>query len=360
MIVDMMRNDLGRIARRGGVEVLSTFDIEKYPTVWQMTSTVQAHSDASVVATVLALFPPASCTGAPKVRTMQIIRELEKDPRGIYTGMLGYFGPGGKARFNVAIRTVVIDRATGQAEFGTGGGIVWDSDPAEEFAECLTKAAVLAQPVPPFDLLETLLYEEGTGYFLLERHLERLSQSADYFDVPLDLGEIRRRLDEEAALVGGGDRRIRLRVDQKGQVFLEATPLARTTGLPWTLKLAERPVDPKNVFLYHKTTYRAVYETARATREDCDDVVLWNDQGQATETTIANLVVEKAGRLITPPVACGLLPGVFRAHLLETGQICEEILTLKDLTQASRLFAVNSVRRWLPAVLKEAGSTSGR
>jgi para-aminobenzoate synthetase/4-amino-4-deoxychorismate lyase len=351
MIVDMMRNDLGRIAARGSVQVVSAFDLEKYPTVYQMTSSVACRTSAPLAEIMRAVFPCASVTGAPKVRTMQIIRELEADARGVYTGSIGWLAPGRKARLSVAIRTVSIDRAAGTAEYGVGGGIVWDSDKAGEYAECATKAAVLTSEVPPLELLETLLYDGAGGYFLLEEHLRRLAESADYFDFAVDLPEVRRRL---AGLAGGlpaGAHRVRLLVDRGGRIVLESAPSPAPSPGPWRLRLADRPISSGSVFLYHKTTCRGVYEAARAAGENCDDVVLYNEHGQVTETTIANLVVEKDGQLVTPPVACGLLPGVFRGHLLQTGQVGEEIVSLDDLRRRPRLFAVNSLRKWLPAVL---------
>jgi para-aminobenzoate synthetase/4-amino-4-deoxychorismate lyase len=351
MIVDMMRNDLGRIADKGSVSVASAFDVEKFPTLYQMTSTVTAKTKASFSEILSALFPAASITGAPKVRTMEIIRELEPDPRGIYTGCIGWLAPGRQASFSVAIRTVALDRTTGTAEYGTGGGIVWDSDRANEYAECETKAAVLAAEAPQFELLETLLYRGTEGYFLLEGHLQRLAESAEYFDFAVDLAEVRRRLLETADCLAHQQHRVRLHVGRQGQIAIEAGPLVDNCPVPWKLRLAPQPIDPQNVFLYHKTTCRTVYEQAYASRGECDDVILWNPDGQATETTIANLVVEKGGRLVTPPVTCGLLPGVLRQHLLDTGQVHEHIVTLDDIRQAQRLFVVNSVRGQVPAVL---------
>lgn len=354
MVVDMVRNDIGRIATWGSVRVDSVFDVEKYPTLFQMTSTVSGKTTAPFVEIMRALFPAASITGAPKIRSMQIIRELEPDERGVYTGCIGYLGPGRTGRFNVAIRTVTIDRSARQAEYGVGGGIVWDSTSEGEYAECCTKAAILAVEVPQFELLETLLYENGKGWFLLARHLQRLSQSAAYFDFAIDMKAIRKRLDDLAESLPAGLQRVRLCVGRRGESVLEAAPLpCLRPPAPLRLELAAEPIDAGNVFLYHKTTRRDLYDSARAVREDCDDVVFWNPQGQVTETTIANLVVEKRGRLITPPVACGLLAGVFRAHLLETGRIAEEVVTIEDLRRAPRVFAVNSVRRWMPAVFQE-------
>ena len=352
MIVDMMRNDLGRVARRGSVRVLSAFDVEKYPTVFQMTSTVAAQTSASLVDILRALFPAASITGAPKVRTMQIIRQLEPEPRGVYTGCVGYLAPKRRAQFNVAIRTVTIDRAAGQAEFGVGGGIVWDSTTAREYAECRVKAEVLTVHVPQFELLETLLHEAAEGYFLLEKHLRRLGESAAYFDFPLDATAVRACLDEHARGLGTGRHRVRLRLSCSGQCSVASTPLpAQDAARPRRLKLAAAPIDSRNVMLHHKTTWREPYEAAYAARDDCDDVVLWNEHGQVTETTISNLVIEKAGQRLTPPVACGLLAGVYRAQLLETDQVREAVVTIEDLQRAEKLFVINSVRRCLPAVL---------
>ena len=351
MIVDMMRNDFGRIARRGSVRVPAAFDVEKYPTVLQMTSTVTARTDAPIAEILRAVFPPASITGAPKLRTMEIIRELEPDPRGVYTGCVGYLAPGRQASFNVAIRTVWIDRAAGRAEYGVGGGIVWDSSHAGEYAECGAKAAVLTADIPRFELLETLLWDGRDGYFLLEGHLRRLADSAEYFAFALDLAGVRRRLDEFGATLPDGRHRVRLCVNRRGEATLASAPLAQPERPPVRkLRLADRPIDRGNPFLYHKTTHRGFYpRSPRAAGED--DFVLWNEQGQATETTIANLVVEQGGRLVTPPVSSGLLPGVFRRQLIETGQIVEEVVTLDGMRRAERLFAVNSVRKWMPAAM---------
>ncbi|MEN6458409.1 MAG: aminodeoxychorismate synthase component I [Thermoguttaceae bacterium] len=351
MIVDMMRNDLGRIAEKGSVQVDAAFDVEKFPTVYQMTSTVSARSTASLTEIFRATFPAASITGAPKVRTMQIIRELERDPRGVYTGCIGWLAPERRAVFSVAIRTVTIDRRAGIAQYGTGGGITWDSQSAGEFAESQTKAALLTTEAPRFELLETMLYQGAEGYSLLDGHLRRLADSAEYFDFAIDLTAVRRQLAALASRLGDQPQCVRLRIGRQGQIAIEASPAPTVRADAWRLRLAHAPVDPQNVFLYHKTTWREVYERAGAARGDCDDVVLWNAEGQATETTIANLVVEKDERLVTPPIACGLLPGVLRQHLLETAQIHEDTVSLDDLRRARRLFAVNSVRGWMPAVL---------
>jgi para-aminobenzoate synthetase/4-amino-4-deoxychorismate lyase len=351
MIVDMIRNDLGRIARTGTVKVRSLFDIERYPTLLQMTSTVAAETAASVSEIFRALFPCASITGAPKVRTMEIIAELEDNPRGVYTGCIGWWAPGRQAQFNVAIRTVHIDRDAGRVEYGVGGGIVWDSVDLDEYRECEVKARVLYAESPDFRLLETLLWIPGRGYFLLDRHLSRLVNSARYFGYWVDLDNIRAHLEQAAASLPSARHRVRLLVDEEGGAQVETYPLARAfPRKPWKVALATAPVDSRDRFLYHKTTHRAVYDAARAEHPDCDDVILRNERGEITEAALANIVVRFGHELITPPVECGLLTGTYRAHLLDHGSIREGILTLADLARADAVYLINSVRGWIPVV----------
>ena len=390
MIVDMIRNDIGRVAIPGSVETVSTYDIEKYPTVWQMTSTVQGrinHEDtkahrnwelqgsrssglrcdkSSVLLDVMkALFPCASITGAPKAKTMEIIRELETSPRKIYTGALGFITPRGEASFNVAIRTAVIDKSTGELEYGVGGGIVWDSDADAEYEETLTKARVLTDPRPDFELLETLLWQPAEGYFLLNEHLQRLGKSAAYFDVPLDMHAVLSALEETAVHLEKIPHRIRLLVNRAGDSEIREIPMedgrARPPGAPLTARrsvpamriaLAKTPVDSRDVFLFHKTTHRSAYEQAKAGLPDCDDVILWNERGEVTESTIANVVVRTEGVLITPPIDCGLLAGTFRETLIKSGEVAEAIISVDELRSADEIYLINSVRKWQRAVLK--------
>ena len=354
MIVDMMRNDLGRIAEVGSVQAPSLFDVERYPTVWQMTSTVTAQSRAPFSQVMSALFPCASITGAPKRRTMQIIAELETTPRRAYTGCIGFYAPGRQAQFNVAIRTVLVDRAAGQAEYGVGGGIVWDSTSAEEYTECLIKARVLSQRRPRFALLESLLWQPGQGYFLLEEHLMRLQEAAVYFQYPLGLPAVQTRLAETAGSLPLTAHKVRLLVEQDGSIVCQAAPL-ETKPAPLRLGLALQPVDAGSPFLYHKTTQRQVYDQALAACPGCDDVLLWNERRQVTETCTANLVFEIGGKRSTPPVACGLLPGTLRARLLAQGEVQERMLTLDELPDCERLYVINSVRGWREAVLPPPG-----
>ena len=344
MIVDMVRNDLGRIARPGSVEVSSLWDVETYPTLHQMTSTCTGRTDAPFGEIAAALFPSASITGAPKVRTMELIAEIEDSPRGIYTGAIGSIGPGRRATFNVAIRTVEIDREAETARYGVGSGIVWDSLAEREYDECLTKALVVTTPEPRFDLLETLRWEPETGYCRLERHLARLADSAAYFDRPVDLEAIRRHLD---AVVLGPDvaQRVRLLLGPEGGVHIEAETIAASAE-PRRLALARRPVDPADRFLFHKTTHRRIYDEAWDGIEDADDVLLFNTHGEITESTIANVVLELGGHQVTPPVSSGLLPGTHRAELLEAGLVVERVVSLTDLERATAISLVSSRGRF--------------
>ncbi|NOZ05708.1 MAG: aminodeoxychorismate synthase component I [Chloroflexi bacterium] len=352
MIVDMIRNDMGRVAAIGSVHVPHLFDIERYPTLWQMTSSVTARTDASLCDIMAALFPCASITGAPKPRTMQIIAGLETEPRRIYTGCIGFIAPGRRAQFNVAIRTVLIDQETGQAEFGTGGGIVWDSVDSEEYTECQVKARVLTERRPEFSLLETLRWTPEHGYFLLAYHLRRLRDSAAYFDFPANMEQVQARLTALAASLPNEPHKVRLLVAQAGTISCQATPLpAESSSHPVRLRLAGSPVDSDNLFLYHKTTHRQVYDTARAAFPDDDDVLLWNERGEITESCTANVVVALEGERVTPPVRCGLLPGTFRAWLLDRQKVREQVIPLEALRRSQGIYLINSVRKWRKAVL---------
>jgi len=354
MIVDMIRNDLGRIANTGTVQVQSLFDVERYPTLLQLTSTVSAQTGASLPEIFQALFPCASITGAPKVRTMQIIRDLEQEPRCVYTGSIGFVLPQRKAQFNVAIRTVHLDRAAGMAEYGTGGGVVWDSVAGQEYEECCTKALVLASDPRPFELLETLLWRPRRGYCLESFHLARLAESALYFGFGVDIDVIKTCLQEFASDLPRCPQRVRLLVDSEGQARLEAKPCAPARGAGRVVKvaLAADPVRSTDRFLYHKTTRREVYDRARAGRNGFDDVILWNERGEITESTIANIVVRFGKQLVTPPVTSGLLAGTLRSALLARDRVREQVVLIEDLARADAVYLVNSVRGWMRCVLK--------
>ncbi|MDM7915900.1 MAG: aminotransferase class IV, partial [Candidatus Eisenbacteria bacterium] len=300
-----------------------------------------------------ALFPPASITGAPKVRTMEILASLETTPRRIYTGTIGFLAPGGRSQWSVAIRTVVVDRETGEAEYGVGGGIVWDSTEEGEYEECRTKAKVLEHRLPAFALLETIRWTPEERFVLLEPHLARLAASSVYFGRALDRDRIVRKLEEAERRFSHAPLRVRLIVEADGAARVEAEPLRAPFPEPYRLRLASSPIDPADPLLYHKTTARSVYDRAleEARAAGCDDALLWNPDGEVTETTIANLAIERGGRLLTPPVRSGLLPGTLRAALLEEGKLAEAPIRIDDLRDGARILLLNSVRGIWPATL---------
>ena len=351
MIVDLLRSDLGRVAITGTVTVSDLFRVEALPTVWQMTSTVRCRTAQSATLTDIlrALFPSGSITGAPKVAAMAAIARLEHAPRGVYCGAVGIIRPGGHATFNVGIRTVRIDRNQGIAECGIGSGIVFDSTAAGEYAEWLMKRRFLMRASSGLKLLETLRLQEGE-YWLLEGHIQRLHRSAEYFGFRLDTERIRQVLDAFAASHGAGNWRVRLLSDREGIPGIEGYVLEPPVPESVIVALASRPVDSQNELLRHKTTDRAVYESFLPA-PGVFDTLLWNEQGHVTEFTRGNIVVELDGQRITPPSDDGLLPGVLRQDLLDSGQIVEKQLSKALLQQATRIWFINSVRGWLPVRL---------
>ena len=337
MIVDLLRNDLGKVSLPGSVHVSSLFQPERYETVWQMTSTVEAtlRPRTSLVELMAALFPCGSITGAPKIRTMQIIRELEPFPRGVYTGTIGVLHPGGDCVFNVAIRTVAIDKESGVATFGVGGGVTIDSTAAGEYEECLVKSRFLSQQAVEFELFESMLLEDGK-IFLLERHLERLRKSAAFFGFELneeELSTLLTRIPFQTA-------KLKLSLRKDGRLTTETSPITNQAG-PKLVRLAERAVNSSDRFLFHKTT----------NRDYRDDIIFYNERNEVTESGTANVVVRLGDQLFTPPVNCGLLAGTFRDHLLAEGKIKERVITVEDLKHADELFLINSVRKWMKAEL---------
>ena len=373
MIVDMVRNDLGRVAAAGSVQAASLFDVERYPLQWQMTSRVVADAPGVPLDRLFeAMFPSGSVTGAPKHSAMGIIRELESTPRGIYTGAIGCLSPDGRAHFNVAIRTAVVDRERGTVEFGVGSGVVWDSIDRDEYEECLLKARMvtgssavassvdLNRPTPSyitgehpdFALFETVRWDPAGGFRLLERHLARLHASADCFGFETDLTDLRVLLEAAVADLTGPTK-VRLRLDYDGSVLCEAVDLDTLPDRPLHAALGAEPVDLSDLFLFHKTTRRSVYERARGSRPSAEAVILWNTSGEITEATDFNVVVEVDGRKVTPPVQCGLLPGTLRAELLESGEIVERRISVSELQHIGRGWLINSVRGQVPFVLSE-------
>lgn len=345
MIVDMVRNDLSRIAQDGSVRVGNLFDVEQYPGVFQMVSEVRAVSNVGFSEVFGALFPSASITGAPKASTMEIITRCENSSRGLYTGSLVVLTPEDRAWCNVAIRTAVIDQHLGSAEYGVGSGVVWDSDWEREYKECVLKSYVVDCKAVRPALLETLRWERDSGYYLLEYHLERLVHSADALGYPCDTTTLRQALmhAEESLDKHQAPTRVRLLLESSGKVRIEVHQLFPVLQ-PYRVALATVPIRSDDLRLVHKTTDRSIYEGVRPQVPGADDVLLWNERGEVTESRIANLVVSIAGSLFTPPLTSGVLPGCARRDLLERGEITERSLHVTDLRDAERLFLVNSVR----------------
>jgi para-aminobenzoate synthetase/4-amino-4-deoxychorismate lyase len=347
MIVDLIRNDLGRLCAYGGVRVEHLFAVERHPTLWQMTSTVTGDLRTGVGYhdVFRALFPCGSITGAPKIRAMQLISQIEDEPRGIYTGAIGYFSRE-RTVFNVAIRTVELGGE--HAKMGVGSGIVIDADAADEYRECLLKAEFLTSQDGIFSLIETILWEDG--YPLLELHLDRLDDSAEYFDFRCDRAAIKAAL--ISLSLGFADRhprKVRLLLNAEGSIQIEHESLSRADASqePVRVCMAAQRTDPGNRFFFHKTTHRQLYTSAlqAAAAEGFDEVLFLNTRGEVTEGAISNIFLVKAGRWCTPPLESGLLAGVYRRHLLETRpEIEERVLYQSDLETADAIHLSNAVR----------------
>ncbi|MDE4086782.1 aminodeoxychorismate synthase component I [Planococcus maritimus] len=347
MIVDLLRNDMSRLAKPGTVQVPKLFEAEKYPTVHQLTSTVEAElpEGLSVFDWFKALFPCGSITGAPKISTMRYIAELEQTPREVYCGAIGYITPEKNAIFNVPIRTVVIDQDKSAARYGVGGGITWDSTSEGEYEELLTKARVLTDQRPEFALLESLKLEDGK-YPLFALHLARMKKSAAYFRFALDEEFVAKQLKSLALDHPTGLFKVRLTLERNGKVELAVQPAAPIEQ-PIRCALAKSPVDSRNAFLYHKTTNRGIYDQHQQHAPDAFSVLLWNDREELTEFTIGNVVAEKDGRFYTPPVSSGLLAGTYREQLIDEGRIETKVLKKEELHTFDAIWFINSVRGWM-------------
>ena len=357
MIVDLLRNDLGRIAKIGSVEVTDLFTVETYRTVHQMTSgiTAELRGELGLKDMLDALFPCGSVTGAPKVRAMEIIRELEALPRGVYTGAIGHIAPNGDAQFNVAIRTLYIDENGG--EMGIGSGVVSDSKADAEFEECLLKGQFLTKVDAPFELIETMRWERGLGIYLLERHLTRLQSSAAHFGYPFDRDKVLAALDAEIAKLDGDVHMLRLLLAEDGALTLTSTRIELPAkGTVWRFAISDSRVDEKDPLFFHKTTRRQFYDREMERQKaltGCDEVVFLNKKGELTEGTRTNLFIELDGRLFTPALTCGLLPGTLREELIDLprAHASEAVLTIADLARAERIYLGNSVRGLVKAEL---------
>jgi para-aminobenzoate synthetase/4-amino-4-deoxychorismate lyase len=347
MITDMVRNDLGQFAQPGSVHVSALFDVEAYPTVWQMTSTVSARSQVGVSTLFAALFPGASITGAPKRASMNFINELETSAREIYTGAIGMIGPGRVARFNVAIRTAWTDKRSDISLYGAGCGIVWDSDPAAELDELQLKTKVLATNSPTFDLLETMRVTAASGIPLLDEHLARLKASAQYFAFAYDPEALRHQL---STLRVEEDSKLRLTLSHSGLVHLEISGLPEESAIQ-PVALVPEPVNKNQPWLYHKTTHRAVYEKAAQQVPAHCEAILVNQDGFVTESAIANVVYKMKGTLFTPPVSDGLLPGTLRTKLVSSGALKERSLPVIEIPKVEQWYLLNALRGWRDAEL---------
>ena len=303
-----------------------------------------------------ALFPCGSVTGAPKVSTMRLIRDLEAEPRQIYCGAIGLISPE-RAIFSVPIRTALIDKVANRAEYGTGSGVTWDSIPEEEYAESLLKSKALTSPRPAFELTEALLLKRGE-YPLLVRHIRRLESSALFFGFPFDTFDtLRALLDESDSVLPQSesvDFKVRLSLAKNGALRTESMPIEAPDGTPQRVALAENPVDSSDVFLFHKTTNRIAYQNSALENPELYDTLLWNERRELTEFTRGNVVLRMEGIDWTPPVECGLLAGTYRGELLERGEIRERILMASDLEKAEAVYFINSVRGRVTVVLENA------
>jgi para-aminobenzoate synthetase / 4-amino-4-deoxychorismate lyase len=379
MIVDLIRNDLSRISAPGSVKVDALFATETYPTLLQMTSTISAVAKPGLTPSSLlaAMFPCGSITGAPKIRAMEIIQDLEAGPRGIYCGTIGHFSPSkrrtkkgedqtskqGNDRWtlNVPIRTLCLPQK-GKGRLNIGSGIVADSNPEAEYNECLLKARFAAAQHTDFALIETIRLENG-HFLCLEQHLQRLQDSAEYFNFKLEKIKVAHCLEDHAqALESGSASRCRLLLDKMGHISVTSTPLPRaeyygsqgfealvSQETDVTVTLHPDFVPSNDVFLRHKTTVRTHFNKAFKLAQKAGhlDAIFLNERGHVTEGAISNIFIYKEGLIITPPESDGLLPGILRAEILknlDATQIKERSLTVGDLRSADRIIIGNAVR----------------
>ena len=350
MIVDLLRNDLSRVSRPGTVKVPSLFAVESYPTVHQMTSTVTSELEEGLGAVdiVEAIFPCGSITGAPKIRSMEIIAEEEGRSRGVYTGSIGRIEPGGDASFNVAIRTLAIRAGESRALMGLGSGIVADSRPQEEWRECLAKGAFVSDPERSFDLIETMRFDPRDGIADIDRHLARMKRSAEAFGFPFDRHGARNEI-QAATFHLREARKVRLLLSRSGALAIEVRPCAPAPSSAVMVGVAPLPVSSDDFRLRHKTSDRAFYDDARE-RAGTFELLFEDEAGFLTEGSFTNIFVPHAGKLRTPPLSRGLLAGVLRERLIASGEAEEADLVAADLVDG--FYIGNAVRGLMPAVLR--------
>ena len=331
MIVDLLRNDLARVAETGSVDVPELFAVETYPTVHQMVSRVTARLREGLgpVDVLETLFPCGSITGAPKIAAIAALHRLEPEPRGAYTGTMGWIEPGGDASFNVLIRTLELGDGETIARLGLGSGLVVDSVLEDEWNECLLKGGFVASDSKNFDLIETMRFDPQGGIANLEEHLDRLSEVAALFDFHFDRHAARNEL-QAATFRHGQPAMLRLLLSPKGSMAIELKPIPEHPRQPVPVAVLPLPVDSADVRLRHKTTARAFLEEARK-KGGAFETIFVEPQGRLTEGSFTNLFVEKDGKLVTPPAERGLLPGLLRARLIAEGRAVEQDVTVDDL-----------------------------
>ncbi|WP_445374759.1 aminodeoxychorismate synthase component I [Photorhabdus tasmaniensis] len=343
MIVDLLRNDLSRISEPGTVSVTKLFEAEKYPTVWQLTSTIQSNikKNTTLYHIFQALFPCGSITGAPKASTMDIIGNIEKAPREVYCGTIGYIEPSlNKAVFNIPIRTLTINK--NKASYGVGGGVTWDSTDVGEYNELLEKTAILNSnsKIPEY-LIESLLLENGE-FFLLDEHLERLYNSAQYFDFEFNGSVIKDNLIELSQLSPGEGYKIIIRLKVNGEFDIESNQISSDMQI-LNLDLTTKNVNSYNVYLYHKTSNRSHFPRVYEGKE----YLLFNERGEITEFVNGNVVLFIDNKWVTPKVSAGLLPGTMRGYYLRENFITEDTILIEDVVKAKKIAFINSVRKWI-------------
>lgn len=346
MIVDLLRNDLGRIAKFNSVKVDSLFDIETYESLFQMTSTIKAElKNDSLTDIIKEIYPCGSITGAPKISTIEIIKRIEKEQRGLYTGTIGLLLPE-KQIFNIAIRTVVVDKETNIAEMGIGSGVVWDSEQSNEYEEVILKGSFLTKKIEYFSLFETMLVENAE-VFLLDYHIARLKKSSEYFLFNFDESEIRKIIVNEIKKTDSNNSyRLKIILNKWGTIKTELNNFVESKDL-FKIKISKTQVNSKNKFLYHKTTMRElyIYELEKAKNEKIDEVIFLNEQGFVTEGTFTNIFIKRDNEIYTPSLENGLLAGCYREFLINSNQVKEKNLTLDDLKNADEIFLTNSLRK---------------
>ena len=348
MIVDLLRNDLGKISKQNSVSVKKLFEVEKYESLFQMVSIIKSRlkDETKLSDLIKNIFPCGSITGAPKIRTMEIIRRLEKRPRGIYTGTIGLLLPE-KNIFNIAIRTAEIDKANKTGRIGLGAGITWGSNADDEYEEVLSKGAFVTQPPNQFEIFTSLLYENGKP-FLLKEHLERLKRSAEYFLFFYNVEKVEKELSKCFKALSDKKRyKIKVSLNKFDKITVKATELTSSSVNAARVVISPIKIDEQNRFQYFKTTNRAIYdsELLKHRQEGFDEVLFLNQQDNLAEGAITNIFIYADGRWKTPPLSSGILNGVYRNYFMKNHSVVEEILSLSDLKKADKIILTNAVRK---------------